>query len=209
MGKNIGQREIRPVWNNVQRINHQNKFVPSAVLTRSERVPVSTAKKISLRATTSTSTPRPVNTATHTKRVNVSKIRTNAFHKSHSPIRRSFYKPTAPNTKISNEKVNTVRVNGVNTARQTTVNTIKGNGVTAVKASAGCVWRPKITELNNGSKDNSGSWISKRVNYIDPQSRLNGCSRHMTWNKVLLTDYQDIDRGFVVFGESTRGGKIT
>ncbi|GKA23727.1 putative ribonuclease H-like domain-containing protein, partial [Tanacetum coccineum] len=52
------------------------------------------------------------------------------------------------------------------------VNTVKGNGVTAVKASAGCVWRPKMTNLNNGSKDNSGSWISKRVNYIDPQGRL-------------------------------------
>ncbi|GJX99178.1 hypothetical protein Tco_0356197 [Tanacetum coccineum] len=34
MGKNSGQREIRPVWNSAQRINHQNKFVPSAVLTR-------------------------------------------------------------------------------------------------------------------------------------------------------------------------------
>ncbi|GJU11978.1 putative ribonuclease H-like domain-containing protein [Tanacetum coccineum] len=34
MGKNTIQREIRPVWNNTQRINHQNKFVPTAVLTR-------------------------------------------------------------------------------------------------------------------------------------------------------------------------------
>ncbi|GJR63285.1 ribonuclease H-like domain-containing protein [Tanacetum coccineum] len=89
------------------------------------------------------------------------------------------------------------------------VYTVKGNGVTTVKASAGCVWRPKMTDLNNGSKDNSGLWISKRVNYIDPQGRLNGCSRHMTRNKALLTDYQDIDGGFVAFGGSTRGGKIT
>ncbi|GJS11755.1 ribonuclease H-like domain-containing protein [Tanacetum coccineum] len=36
-----------------------------------------------------------------------------------------------------------------------------------------------------------------------------GCSRHMTKNKALLTDYQDIDGGFVAFGGSTRGGKIT
>nr|GEX31840.1 putative ribonuclease H-like domain-containing protein [Tanacetum cinerariifolium] len=36
-----------------------------------------------------------------------------------------------------------------------------------------------------------------------------GCSRHMTWNKALLTDYQDIDGGFVAFGGSTKGGKIT
>ncbi|GJR96696.1 hypothetical protein Tco_0268870 [Tanacetum coccineum] len=172
MGKNIGQREIRPVWNNVQRINHQNKFVPSAVLTRSRKVQVSTAKKSSLRATSSTSTFRPVNSATHTNRVNVSKLRTNAFHKSHSPIRRSFYKPTAPNTRISNEKINTVRVNGVNTVGQTVVSVVKGNRVTAVKASTGCVWRPKMIDLNNVSKDNSGLWVSKRVNYIDPQGRL-------------------------------------
>ncbi|GJW90998.1 putative ribonuclease H-like domain-containing protein [Tanacetum coccineum] len=122
---------------NPKRINHQNKFVPSAVLKRSRKVQVSTAKKNSLRAITSTSTFRPINTATHTNRVNVSKLRTNAFHKSHSPIIKSFYKPTSPNTKISNKKVNIVRVNDVNTAWQTTVSAVKGNGVTVVKALAG------------------------------------------------------------------------
>ncbi|GKA33317.1 hypothetical protein Tco_0719684, partial [Tanacetum coccineum] len=45
MGKNTGHREVRPIWNNTQRINHQNKFVPTAVLTRSGRIPVSTAKQ--------------------------------------------------------------------------------------------------------------------------------------------------------------------
>ncbi|GJW85533.1 putative ribonuclease H-like domain-containing protein, partial [Tanacetum coccineum] len=210
--KNSGQREIRPVWNSAQKINHQNKFVPSAVLTRFERVPVSAAKQSSLRATTSTSTFRPVNTATHSNRVNVSKLKTNAFHKSHLPIRRSFYKSTAPNTRISNEKVNTVRVNGVNTAGQIAVSTVKETRVTAVKASVGCVWRPKMTDLNNVFKDNSGSWVSKRGN---PQQALknkgifdSGCSRHMTGNKDFLTDYQDIDGGFVAFGRSARGGKI-
>ncbi|GJS61643.1 putative ribonuclease H-like domain-containing protein [Tanacetum coccineum] len=106
-----------------------------------------------------------------------------------------------------------IKVNGVNTARQTAVSTVKGTGVTAVKASAGCVWRPKMTDLNNVSKDNSGSWVSKRGN---PQQALknkgifdSGCSRHMTGNKDFLTDYQDIDGGFVAFGGSARGGKIT
>ncbi|GJU87740.1 hypothetical protein Tco_1295286, partial [Tanacetum coccineum] len=213
MGKNTSQREIRPVWNSAQRINHQNKFVPSAVLTRFGRVPVSAAKQSSLRATASTSTFRPVNTATHTNRVNVSKLRTNALHKSHSPIIRTFYKSTTLNTRISNKKVNTVRINGVNTARQTAISVVKGTRVTAVKASAGCVWRPKITDLNNVSKDNSGSWVSKRGN---PQQALknkgifdSGCSRHMTGNKDFLIDYQDINRGFVTFGGSAIGGKIT
>ncbi|GJR49964.1 hypothetical protein Tco_1400485 [Tanacetum coccineum] len=43
-GKETDHREVRPIWNNTQRINHQNKFVPTAVLTRSGRIPVSTAK---------------------------------------------------------------------------------------------------------------------------------------------------------------------
>ncbi|GJY01199.1 ribonuclease H-like domain-containing protein [Tanacetum coccineum] len=137
-GKNTVQKEIRPVWNSSQSINHQNKFVPSRVLRRSGRVPVSTAKQSSLRATAST-----------------------------------------------------------------TVSTIKGNGVTAVKALAGYAWRPKMTNLNNVSKDNSGTWVSKRGN---PQQ---GCSRHMTWNKDFLTDYQELDGGFVAFDRSARGGKIT
>ncbi|GJX26893.1 hypothetical protein Tco_0233189 [Tanacetum coccineum] len=100
----------------------------NAVLSRLGRVPVSAAKQSSPRATTSTSTFRPVNTATHTNRVNVSKLKTNAFHKYHSPIRRSFYKSTTPNIRISNKKVNTVRVNDVNTAGQTAVSAVKGNG---------------------------------------------------------------------------------
>ncbi|GJU84806.1 ribonuclease H-like domain-containing protein [Tanacetum coccineum] len=196
-----------------QRINHQNKFVPSAVLTRFRRVSVSAAKQSSLRATTSTSTFRPVNTATHTNRVNVLKLKTNAFHKSHSPIRRSFYKSTTPNTRISNEKVNTVRVNGVNTVGQTVVSAVKGNGVTAIKASVGCVLRPKMTNLNNVFKDNSGSWVLKRGN--SQQALKNKgifdsrCTRHMIGNKDFLTNYQDIDGGFVSFGGSARDGKIT
>ncbi|GJY27133.1 ribonuclease H-like domain-containing protein [Tanacetum coccineum] len=189
MGKVTGHREVRPVWNNTQRINHQNKFAPSAVLTRFGRVPVSAAKQSSFRAATSTGAVKQVNTATHTNRVNVSKIRTNTFHKSHSPIRRPFHKSTTPNTSISYEIVNTIRVKGVNTAGQTTVSAIKGNRVTAVKASA-CCRNPQQALKNKGIFDS-------------------GCSRHMTKNKDFLTDYQDIDGGFVAFGGGTRGGKIT
>nr|GFC00878.1 ribonuclease H-like domain-containing protein [Tanacetum cinerariifolium] len=36
-----------------------------------------------------------------------------------------------------------------------------------------------------------------------------GCSRHMTGNKSYLTDYQEIDGGFVAFGGNAKGGKIT
>ncbi|GJS66406.1 hypothetical protein Tco_0680970 [Tanacetum coccineum] len=107
-------------------------------LTRFGRVPVSAAKQSSFRAVASTEVTSPIKAL---------------FHKSHST-----------NTSISNEKVNAVRVNDVNTAGQTAVSVVKGNGVTA--------------GLIPGT---------------------------MTGNKDFLTDYQDIDGGFVAFGGGTKG----
>ncbi|GKB86517.1 hypothetical protein Tco_0958789, partial [Tanacetum coccineum] len=61
--------------------------------------------------------------------------------------------------------------------------------------------------IDHISKD-SGSYMPKRFDYVDPQGRLK-CSRHMTGNKSYLTDYQYIDGGFVAYTESPKGGKIT
>ncbi|GJT50075.1 hypothetical protein Tco_0976232 [Tanacetum coccineum] len=60
-GKGTGQGENRPVWNNVQRLNPQNKFVPTAVLTRTGRLPVNTAKHNVNSQPVSTSAARKVN----------------------------------------------------------------------------------------------------------------------------------------------------
>ncbi|GJT32266.1 putative ribonuclease H-like domain-containing protein, partial [Tanacetum coccineum] len=105
-------------------------------------------------------------------------------------------------------RVRACLVKGVNTAGQTAVSVVKGNGVTAVKATAGCVWRPKMTDLNNVSKDNSGSWENPQQAFKNKGIFDSGCSKHMTGNKDFLTDYQDIDGGFVAFGGGSRGGKI-
>ncbi|GJW68615.1 ribonuclease H-like domain-containing protein [Tanacetum coccineum] len=75
-------------------------------------IPVSAARQSSPRAATSTSTTRLVNTVTPRHRVNVSRPRKNTFYKSHSPIRRPFYKTTAPK---------------VNTAGQKAVSVVGGN----------------------------------------------------------------------------------
>ncbi|GJY19177.1 hypothetical protein Tco_0390668 [Tanacetum coccineum] len=81
-GKGTGQGENRPVWNNVQRMNHQNKFVPTAVLTRTGRIPVNTPRQNLFSQSATTSTARKVNTA----RPIVNEIRPrNNFYKSHSP----------------------------------------------------------------------------------------------------------------------------
>ncbi|GJX53295.1 ribonuclease H-like domain-containing protein [Tanacetum coccineum] len=62
----------------------------------------------------------------------------------------------------------------------------------------------------------SGSYMLKRFDYGNPQYTLqdqgifdSGCSRHMTGNKSFLTDYQEIDGGFVAFAGSAKGAKIT
>ncbi|GJW92713.1 hypothetical protein Tco_0170266, partial [Tanacetum coccineum] len=36
-----------------------------------------------------------------------------------------------------------------------------------------------------------------------------GCSRHMTWNMSYLTDFEEINRGYVAFEDNPKGGKIT
>nr|GEY40862.1 hypothetical protein [Tanacetum cinerariifolium] len=64
VGKGTGHRERRPVWNNVQRINHQNKFAPTAVFTRSGRIPVSTAK------------PKDAASTTHSRRNSTERVNT-------------------------------------------------------------------------------------------------------------------------------------
>ncbi|GJW33338.1 putative ribonuclease H-like domain-containing protein [Tanacetum coccineum] len=60
-GKVTCQGENRPVWNNVQRLNHQNQFVPTIVLTRTGRIPVNTASQNFNSQAVSTSAAKKVN----------------------------------------------------------------------------------------------------------------------------------------------------
>ncbi|GKB75934.1 hypothetical protein Tco_0942829, partial [Tanacetum coccineum] len=191
-GKATGQGENRPVWNNVQRLNHQNKFVPKAVLTKTGILPVNTARQNLSSQAATTSTARKVNTA----RPIVNEIRPrNNFYKPHSPIRKPFNRTTAPKANFTNHKINTTG--------DKTVSTIGGNRETAVKASAGYNWRPKRHYWNKVSKYNGGSNSSKNVNFKDPLGR----PKHMTWNKAYLVEYQDYNGGPVAIGGSK--GQIT
>ncbi|GKE61813.1 hypothetical protein Tco_1512180 [Tanacetum coccineum] len=180
-GRVTGQREIRPVWNNDQRVNHQNKlthphskrnFVPTAVATKSGEVPVNTAKQSSPRAAASISTTRPVNTAASKSKVNDALPTTYSYFKAHSPVRRTFNKKSVAKTNNFNEKVNTVRVNNVTTAGpKAVVSAAVGNGENAVKSSACWIWRPTRNVIDHNSKD-SGSYMLKRFYYVDLQGRL-------------------------------------
>ncbi|GJW23691.1 hypothetical protein Tco_0034313 [Tanacetum coccineum] len=217
--KGTGQREVRPVWNNALRTNHQNfsnsrrnfvptnfsnsrrNFAPTAVLTKSAIVPISTARQSSSRAAAPLGAARPINTVAPKLFVNVSKTKPNVFQKAHSLSKRPFNQQTTHSNRSLNNKVNTAKVNSVNTAKGKRVTSAVGEqGINVVKSSACWVWRPKrnIVDHDDPQVALKDTWIF--------DSR---CSRHMTGNKSYLTDYQDYDGGFVAFAGSSKGGRIT
>ncbi|GKB88952.1 putative ribonuclease H-like domain-containing protein, partial [Tanacetum coccineum] len=93
-----------------------------------------------------------------------------------------------PRTTV-NSGVNTIKYKNVNTARpKAVVNTTKPKAVlNVVKGNQG---NPQIDLQDQGVIDS-------------------GCSRHMTGNMSYLTDFEEIDGGYVAFGGNPKGGKIT
>ncbi|GJX75270.1 hypothetical protein Tco_0313865 [Tanacetum coccineum] len=176
-------------------------MVPRTVLTRSGL--------ISLNAV------RPVNTIQPRTAVNNAGPMKNIINNAYSTSRRPFNQITAANNSNFNKRVNTVddknisvvKPNAVvNTARPKAVlSAIKGNKGNVVKASTSWVWRPKHNVLDHVSRNNGALMSFKRFNYVDAQGR----SKHMTGNRSYLTDYGEINRGFVAFGGNSEGGKIT
>ncbi|GJR29283.1 ribonuclease H-like domain-containing protein, partial [Tanacetum coccineum] len=203
---------------NVKSVNKENthkNFLPTAVAIKLGQVPVNAAKQNSPRAATSISTARPVNIAAPKSKVNDALPKTYSYFKAHSPVRRAFNQKSAAKTYNINEKVKTDRVNNVTTVGpKAVVSVVVGYGENVVKSSACLIWRPTGNVIDHTSKD-SGSYMLKRFDYGNPQYTLqdqgifdSGCSRHMTGNKSFLTDYQEIDGGFVAFAGSPKGGKI-
>ncbi|GJZ88944.1 hypothetical protein Tco_0660726 [Tanacetum coccineum] len=112
----------------------QNPRNNSSVLTKSGLVSISTARQSSSRTAAAISTARPIKTVAPKPFVNVAKSRPNAFQKSHSPSRRPFYQQTALKNRNLNNKVNTVKVNSVNTAKRKRLTSAIGEqGIDAVK----------------------------------------------------------------------------
>ncbi|GJX50394.1 putative ribonuclease H-like domain-containing protein, partial [Tanacetum coccineum] len=181
------QRMVKPVWNNAQRVNHQNfakkthscakkNMVPRAVLMKSGLVSINTARQVN---------------AAHTKTtVNAARPMSYLSKKAHSTVKRPIHKNTTFKNSNFNQRVNTVKDKNVNTVRpKAVVNVVKGNNVNAVKASA-CWGNPQMDLQDQGVIDS-------------------GCSRHMIGNMSYLTNYEEIDGGYVAFGGNPKGGKIT
>ncbi|GJU68641.1 hypothetical protein Tco_1254900 [Tanacetum coccineum] len=165
----------------------KRNMVPKAVLMRSGLVSLITA--------------RPVNIAQLKTTVSNARPMTNIFNKAHSTVRRPINNKTTTKTSNFNQRVNTVKDINVNAARpkaivntakpKAVLNVVKGNQVNVVKASACWVWKPKTKVIDHVSKHNKKGVIDSR------------CSRQMTGNMSYLTNFEEIDGGYVAFGVYT------
>ncbi|GJZ78418.1 ribonuclease H-like domain-containing protein [Tanacetum coccineum] len=200
---NTGNGVAKPVWNNANRVNHANHFVPRPVQliavrqnVNSVRPNVNTgrANVNSVRSNVNTGSfnintgrsKQPVPTSNSNSfspvRPQVNKFNQRShFSKSHSPVRRPIVR---------------------NTARMTYYHAVKGNWGTAVKTSAGYNWRRTRPNSNYNSGSNFVRTDHPLKNMEDRGIFDSGCSRHMTGNKDHLDDFEECKGGSVTFGGS-------
>nr|GEU59239.1 copia protein [Tanacetum cinerariifolium] len=70
-------------------------------------------------------------------------------------------------------------------------------------------WKPKCPILDHVSYNTSESMTLKRFDYNDALGRSNGCSWHMTGSMSYLSEFEEINGGYVAFGGNPKGGKIS
>ncbi|GKC21792.1 hypothetical protein Tco_1023942 [Tanacetum coccineum] len=213
MRKKSSQMEIRPIWNNVQRVNHKNQYVPTAVLTRTGKIPVNTVRT---NGTNTVNTARynfnrqavPTNAAIKVNTVKpiVNNARPKGdFRKSVAPFRKSLNKSTTLRTIFSYQKVNTAKVNAVSA--------VGGKGKLLLSPQHVVIGDQK--DITGTKSPNTMVDQDLEIPHRTLQNKRivdSACSRHMTGNKAYLAEYQDFNGGLVAFGGSkgyiTGKGKI-
>ncbi|GKB50966.1 hypothetical protein Tco_0901719, partial [Tanacetum coccineum] len=132
---------------------------------------------------------RPVSNQTSNKtspklsQVNLKSLK-KCFSKQSSPVNRPFSR---------------------NTAHKSNKYAVKGKMGTAVKTSAGCVWRQAIPLSNTNSGPTPDSNVNDHpLKHMEHRGIFDsGCSGHMTGNRAHLEDYQELSKvGSVTFGGS-------
>nr|GEX73605.1 hypothetical protein [Tanacetum cinerariifolium] len=108
---------------------------------------------------------------------------------SKSPIRRPFIRHPFPKPSISPPRVNAAKPSTVSIAKP-------DHGKK--------VWRPKTRVLDHVFRTTNASMTVKRFDYNDALGR----SKHMTGNISYLSDFKELNGGYVSFGGNPKGGKI-
>ncbi|GJY81345.1 ribonuclease H-like domain-containing protein [Tanacetum coccineum] len=177
---------VKPVWNNSQRVNHQNfakkthpcakkNIVPRAVLMNSGLVSINTARQNISKTAVSVNTAKQVTIAHSKIKVNATRPMSYLSKTAHLTVKRPIHKNTTFKNSNIDQRVNTVSGKKFNTAR------------------------PKAV-VNAGNP---------QMDFQDQGVINSGCSRNMTGNMSYLTNYKEIDGGYVAFRGNPKGGKIT
>nr|GFA77523.1 ribonuclease H-like domain-containing protein [Tanacetum cinerariifolium] len=122
--------------------------------------------------------------------------------KSKAPIRRPFIRHTTPKPRLSPLRVNAANPSVVSAAR---FNTANPSAVSAARVKAARPFAVSAAHIN-AVKPSVGNpqQALKDKGVID-----SGCSRHMTGNISYLSDFEELNGGYVTFGGNPKGGKIT
>ncbi|GJV99900.1 putative ribonuclease H-like domain-containing protein [Tanacetum coccineum] len=212
-------RQATPAWTNTNRVNKANQFTPRPVQLSNIRPNLSTASKTIKTGRVNVNTGHGkvnsgsvhVNSGSQFKS-GASKFNTGKQHVSSARVNRpvssnqtSQVNLKSPKKCFSNQRSPVNRPFSRNTAYKLHKYAVKGKMGTAVKTSAGCVWR-KTTPLSN---TNSGPTLDSNVNdhplkHMEHRGIFDsGCSGHMTGNRAHLEDYQELSKvGSVTFGGS-------
>nr|GEW95966.1 hypothetical protein [Tanacetum cinerariifolium] len=169
-------------------LNPQRHVVLTTVLTQSKLVLINAV--------------RPVTTVV--LKINVTRPRQakTVVTKPNSPARRPINRSLSPKASNFPLKVTAVKAPMVNAAQG-----VQGNWE----------WKPKCLILNHVSRNTSTSMTLKRFDYNDALERSksdkgvinSGCLRHMTRNMSYLSDFVELNDGYVAFGGNPKGGKIS
>nr|GEY35444.1 putative ribonuclease H-like domain-containing protein [Tanacetum cinerariifolium] len=134
--------------------------------------------------------------------------------KSKAPIRRPFIRHTTPKPRLSPPRVNAANPSAVISAAR--VNTANPSVVSAARVKAARLFAVSATRINavkpsavtavqhNHTKKGNPQQALKDKSVIDSR-----CSRHMTGNISYLSDFKELNGGYVSFGGNPKGDKIT
>nr|GEU37961.1 hypothetical protein [Tanacetum cinerariifolium] len=114
-----------------------------------------------------------------------------AVYRSQKPYRRPRTRPPSSNSRNSPPRVTATEPSAVSAAQHK-----KGTWV----------WRPKCLILDHDFRTTSGN---SRQALKDKGVIDSGCSRHMTGNMSYLSNFEELNGGYVTFGGNPKGGKIT
>ncbi|GJR68431.1 putative ribonuclease H-like domain-containing protein [Tanacetum coccineum] len=223
-------RQATPAWTNTNRVNKANQFTPRPVQLSNIRPNLSTASNTIKTGRVNVNTGHGnvssgrvyVNTGTQFKsggsrfntghgNVNSGRVHVNTARVNRPVLsnQTSQVNLKSPKKCFSKQSSPVNRPFSRHTAYKSNIYAVKGKMGTAVKTSAGCVWRKAIPLSNINSGPTPDSNVNDHpLKHMEHRGIFDsGCSGHMTGNRAHLEDYQELSKvGSVTFGGSKELG---